>query len=673
MTYLLIAEKPKVARKLANALGNPDTTKKGKVSYHEVDTKQGRVLIASAVGHVYTLEQTTSGHEYPVFDIEWVPSYEVDEDNAYMKNYVDVVKELKDRADVYVNACDFDVEGSTIGANMLRFACGVNLDNIKRMHFSTLTQDDLQEAFQNLEGFDKGQTYAGLTRHKLDWYFGINLSRALMSAVKTQNRFQVMSTGRVQGPTLKLLVDRERAIQEFEPDPYWQLFFQGPGDFSAQYEEEKIWEEDTATQIHDACQGHDGDVVDVEKRTYKHWQPYPFNLTDLQTEAYKQFNYRPKQTQQLAQQLYEQGVISYPRTSSQKLPPKIGYKSILNKLKKRNVYEDKAKAVLGKDKIYPNQGKKTDDAHPAIHPTGLKPKNLSKKQKNVYDLIVKRFFATFGDPAIRQSVKISLDVNNHIFEAKAKRTVEKNWHRLYEPYVRIKEETIPAAEEGETIPQDELELVEKETQPPKRYTQSSLVNKMEDVGIGTKATRSNTVSALYNRNYIDNDPIHVTDLGEGVVSALEENCPRILSPDLTREFEEAMERIRTGDAAPDTVLSEAEEELTGILNEFKQHESAVGEELVAALDATRKKQNTLGTCQECGEDLVIRTSGDSRFVGCEGYPDCENTYPLPGYGKIESTDEVCDDCGTPYVKVIRKGKKPWKMCLVFECGRDEED
>ncbi len=467
MALLLIAEKPKVADKIANAIGDAKKHTKGKVRYYEVETDRGTAYVAPAVGHMYTLEQVEGGRDYPVFNIQWAPTPDVEDSAKYMKQYINVINSLCGKVEGYVNACDYDVEGSVIGFNALKHGCNAAENRIERMHFSTLTPNDLREEFHNLEDFDKGQTEAGLTRHVLDWYLGINLSRALMSAIKTQDRFHIMSTGRVQGPALKILVDKEKKIQAFEPEPYWQIVFHGGG-LEALHEKDKIWEQDAAENIHATCEGEDATITDVERRRYKHYPPNPFNLTDLQTEAYKLFNYKPKKTQQIAQSLYEKGVISYPRTSSQKLPPKIGYKAIIEKLGKLRSYGEHKEKLLAKKKLYPNQGKKKDDAHPAIYPTGQHPGKLSKQDQNVYDLIVKRFFATFGDAAVRESMKITLDVEGHAFHAKGKKTVEKNWHELYAPYVRLKEVQLPEVKKGATISQKDLELLEKETQSPKR-------------------------------------------------------------------------------------------------------------------------------------------------------------------------------------------------------------
>ncbi len=672
MTTLLVAEKPNVASKMAQALGDYSVEENYGVTNYRLETDRGEIIIAPAVGHMFTIEQKEGEWTYPVFDIEWVPSFESDDSASYIKKYVNNMKKMAEEADDYINGCDFDIEGSVIGYTAIKMACGGDEDRIRRMKFSTLTHSDLQEAFDDLNDFDREQTEAGLTRHVMDWYYGINLSRALMIAVKSQDRYKSLSTGRVQGPALKIIADREREIQAFEPEDYWEVYMHAGG-LEAQHVEEKFWEENKADNVVEACKGEVAEVVDVDRRQYNHNPPHPFNLTDLQNEAYSKFNIAPKKTQQLAQNLYESSLISYPRTSSQKLPAKIGYKGILSQLRKQDKYEDKAQTVLDKNKIYPRQGKKKDEAHPAIHPTGNSPGNLSKQERKIYDLIVKRFFATFGDPAKRESLTIQLEAAEKLFEAKGKRTLERNWYDLYEPYMDPENITLPDLKQGKEVEVEGMDKQEKQTKPPKRYTQSSLVSELEKKGLGTKATRANIVENLYDRDYIDNKSIEATNIGMAVVESLEEHCPEILSPELTRAFEKQMDAIRDGESSRDEVLAKAHGTLEEILETFKDNEDDIGQRLVEAVDKKREQDRQLGDCQECGDGtLRIITTNNGRFVGCSKYPDCENSYPLPRNGKIEGLKNTCDECDKPRIKVIRKGKKPYYMCIDPDCPTKDD-
>ncbi len=678
----MVGEKPKVTSKIANALGDYSMKENRGVKNYIIETDERRLIVAPAVGHIFNLDQVSEGWDYPVFDVEWKPTFETDDSAGYMKKYYNNLRDQLEKADTYINACDFDLEGSVIGANVIKQITDAPDEKIERMKFSTLTQSDLRDAYDNLESFDRGMTSAGIARHILDYYYGVNVSRALMQAVRENDRYKTLSTGRVQGPTLKVLADKEKEIMEFEPDPYWEITLQHQ-EFEAKFkdnEKEKparIWEEDKANQIFSTVKGESkAKVRNIKVNNYKHKPPIPFNLTGLQKEASSQFNLSPKKTQSIAQSLYEDSLISYPRTESQKLPPKLGYKNLLNKLKSHEKYEDLAKKVLKKeqsDNLYTRQGKKEDDAHPAIHPTGKHPSNLSKMEKKVYDLIVKRFFAVFGEAAKRQSLTMTLDVLGYGFEAKSKVTKKRNWFNLYDPYVNVEEADLPEVEEGEKLEVNEFDLEDKETKPPRRYSQSRIVSELEKRNLGTKATRASTIDRLYDRNYIEESPIKVTDLGLTIVNTLEKHAPDVLSEELTRSFEQKMDSIRQGDKTSEEVVSEAQEELKDTLTKFKKDEQEVGAELVKTIDKERKRQRRLGECQECedGTLKIIKNNG-SRFVGCSNYPDCENSFPLPSNGDINSMDEKCEECGNPKIYVSRNSGNDYNMCIYPDCPTKDD-
>ena len=222
MTELIITEKPSAAKKVAEALadGRPVLKKRKQTSYYELTHNKKKIIVASAVGHLYGLHESKNNHwAYPVFEIEWRPSYENGKDLDYIKDYIVTLQQLAKKSTTFTIACDFDVEGEVIGLNVIRFAC--KKKDANRMKFSTLTKSDLVEAYEHkLKHLDWGQALAGETRHKLDWFYGINVSRALTASVKAAGSFKVMSSGRVQGPALKMLVDREREIAKFKPVPF---------------------------------------------------------------------------------------------------------------------------------------------------------------------------------------------------------------------------------------------------------------------------------------------------------------------------------------------------------------------------------------------------------------------------------------------------------------------
>jgi DNA topoisomerase-1 len=195
------------------------------------------------------------------------------------------------------------------------------------------------------------------------------------------------------------------------------------------------------------------------------------------------------------------------------------------------------------------------------------------------------------------------------------------------------------------------------------------MKELEKRGLGTKATRANILQTLYNRNYVVDQSIHVTKLGFGLFEVLDEHCKTIISEKLTHEFEQDMEKIENGELRMEDVLTKAKIVIREIVDDFKKHEADIGKELTKAVIGAREEERTLGKCGKCGGNLKIMFSPRTKkkFVGCDSYPDCNNSFPLPSYGVIKKTDKVCEKCGTPIIYVFRKGKRPFKMCLDTEC------
>jgi len=668
----MICEKPQAALKIATALAESNIIKKTAYGsyWFEFERKGIKHACVPAVGHLFVLDADSKGWEYPIFDMKWVPTFNRKE-GGYAKSYFKNLENMAKKASDFIVCCDYDTEGDVIGYNILRFICKKN--DAKRMKFSTLTKTDIIEAYENMMNhLDFGQVEAGLTRHYLDFIWGINTTRALTLALKRAMKkgFTVVSTGRVQGPTLALLTQREREIKNFKSEPYWELGLHALFNKSliaAFYEKGKIWEKEEAQKIYNNAKGKDAIVKDVEKKKQQLMPPVPFDTITLQTESYRCFGYSPAQTLSIAESLYTQGFISYPRTSSQQLPEKIGYKNILQNLSK--IFKE-AELVLEKKELKPMQGKKTDPAHPAIYPTSQIPilDKLNSHQKRVYELIARRFMSTFGDPAFRESTKIKLDVNNYIFISTGLKTISKGWLQLYGKFALVKEIMLPEVKVGDKLEVKDLVLLEKETQPPDRYSQASILKEMEKRGLGTKATRSQILQTLYERGYIFDKSIKVTDFGQKVIETLEKYCPKIISEELTRKFEEEMEAVAENKKKREDVVKEAEVVLKEILAEFKVNEDKIGNELAKSYLFTRKNMKIIGKCPKCSKDLIIITSkAKKRFIGCSGYKEgCEFSFPLPKSGNITKTDKKCEKCGYPLI-MVRFKRKPLFSCININC------
>lgn len=675
---LIIAEKPQAAIKIAYALaeGKPIQKAVTGVKWFEITRHGKKIIIASTVGHIFSLTEKEKGPwTYPIFDLAWKPAFEVSKTASFTRKYFATLKRLAAGASSFANACDLDTEGELIFRNILRFIC--NKEDATRMRFSTLTRGDLIDAYENAAPhLDFGMAAAGETRHWLDFLWGVNTSRALTLAIKAAERgFKVLSSGRVQSPTLALLAKREGEIEKFVPVPYWQLLATlliKNQEIKAAHEKEKFWNEEEAKDARGRALGKQAIVASVKRREYKVQPPVPFNLTSLQTAAYEAFGFSPSLTLQIAESLYLAAYISYPRTASEKLPAKIGWTQILRALEKFPEFKATAGALLSKSKLRPHEGKKTDPAHVAVYPTQSAPEalySLDEKQRKLYELIARRFLACFEDAAIRESLKISFDIGGELFVAEGGRTIKPGWTSVYGPFVRFREVILPTIKENESYDVGAIDLSSDATKPPARFSQGSIVAEMEKRGLGTKATRAEILQTLYDRNYITDRQIKVTELGRQIVRTLEKHVPDLVSEKLTRHFEKETESVQFGKKKEGEVVEEAKKILSKILKKFKKKELVIGKELADALAATRRIADIVGKCPACDSDLkIIRSKATGKvFVGCSGYPKCQNSFPLPQKGLIKTTNQVCKACNSPIVLVITKGRRPWVLCINPKC------
>ncbi|MFT4261320.1 MAG: DNA topoisomerase I [Candidatus Woesearchaeota archaeon] len=667
MAELIITEKPSAAKKIADNLADskPKKISENGVPYYTLHHDGKEIIVVCAVGHLFTVAEKEKSFKYPSFDIEWTPSHKSSKTAAFSKKYLNVIKKVAKQADSYTVACDYDIEGEVIGYNIVRFLC--NQKDANRMKFSTLMKEDVIKAYKNKsQTIDWGQAKAGETRHFLDWLYGINISRALTLSIKNSGRFKIMSTGRVQGPALKIIVDREKEIKDFKPVPYWQISMvtsKNKTMIKTLHSQDKFWDKQKVDEVYNKIKDSKQTILkDLSSRQFKQAAPNPFDLGSLQSEAYSLFKINPKQTLQIAQDLYLKGLTSYPRTSSQQLPKEIGYRKILGELSKNPEYQVLTSKLLEKSDLKPNNGKKTDPAHPAIYPTGLRG-NLEGRDKKVYDLIVKRFFATFCEAAVRETMTLNFDIKSEIFLAKGTKTIKRGWHDFYMPYVKFKDEELPELVKGEELPVKSISLDEKQTEPPKRYTPASLVSELEKRGLGTKATRADIVQSLFDRGYLNEKSIQATELGILLIDVLEKYIPDIVDEALTKEIEDEMEKIREKKLTPEQILDRAKDFLIKVLDKFKKHEKEIGSVFVEANKEDIDNATNLGKCVKCGEgNLKIRKGKYGMFVACDKYPDCKTTFSIPKGVMIKPADKV-SSTGYPVVTVIARGKQPQELSI----------
>jgi DNA topoisomerase-1 len=670
MDTLVIAEKPSVALRLAIALGDNRQRRMNLngVSYYQIDNPDGKIYIAPAVGHIFTLVQAKHESGYPVLDIKWAPSYESNPKSEFTKKYLDVLRELSKKVGFYVNACDYDTEGTVIGTNVIRFTSKDGLNNAKRMKFSTTTTSDLKESFENLQPFDMNNFYAGETRHMLDWLWGINLSRALTSAIAGYHT-KALSIGRVQGPTLAILATREREIGAFKPLPFWKLFITARAvEFTNTKGE--MFDRKVADAAHQATtNGAEEAYVSEAEEKEQLSRPYPpFDLTSLQLEASRVLRYDPSSTLAVAQSLYERSYISYPRTASQKLPPTLGLPRVIAELAKNPQYEKKAKILIQEKRFRPNEGVKSDEAHPAIYPTGVMPKELSTTEQNLYNLITERFLSCFAGYAKLAKTRVVIAAGGETYSANGTKIVERGWFDFYS-FASIGERELPNFKKGDRVELSKIDLREMLTQPPKRYSKAGLIAELEKRDLGTKATRASIIDTLFRRGYLDEAPIKATEFGMAVYEALHENVSMIVDEATTRQLEKDMEKIVEGKKTEEEVIGEGKKMLLDALKLFDSNKAKITEAMKKGL---AESSIGLGKCPTDGGDLVVRKSRmGKQFAACANYPKCTTTFSLPQGAKIVGTGKACEFCKTPIVKVIRMGKGVFEMCLDPNCKTKE--
>ena len=748
---LVVCEKPSVALRIAQALGTSSFAKitgldkdLGPVekrrsrfqstAFLAISQNARSFVVCSALGHLYGLVDVNRDRTvYPVFDVKWTPilgkrSTKGQRTAVAYEQIIRSISSLSQKATSYIHACDYDQEGEVIGYNILEYACKNKYERSLRAKYSTLTDQEIRNSFDNLLPPNKRLAEAGRSRHLVDFIYGVNLSRALTEAFKNSNKrkkYYNLSIGRVQGPTLAFVVDKELIIKNHVPVPYWSINAEFEKDghiIKAHYFRQRIETLSESTSILHACSNRNGKVTKIKNQRNTLCAPHPFNLADLQKEAYRVFRFSPSYTLSIAEKLYISALISYPRTSSQKIPSSINYRNIIADLSKITISsapEHRANSsrrsngvpmsgpytkitmdlLSNSNNLTPNEGKKTDPAHPAIYPTGENPRGrLNASEFKLFDLIIRRFLATFGQPAISQHTLVTIFViDEHFFEADAKMMIDEGWMLFYKPYISStlglgSQSYLQNLNEGNILKNDVVTMTNKFTQPPTRFNQSSLLEEMESKKIGTKATRSEIISTLFKRSYVSNvrsskdasysrqydsfgGGIEATDLGVEIVQSMRRYLPNIVSIDLTRAMEELLESIALGNDKSDFVIKYAKAKLKEAIIPFKEKETEIGTRLTDAVNATKiRQQLILGACPVCGRGSlkIIRSSKTKkRFVGCSNYTSgtCKATVPLPQNGSIRPTGEICTSCRWPVLEntYFHGAKYRWKFCININC------
>lgn len=604
--------------------------------------------------------------------LTWAPIIK----NPAEKEIIRVLKNLAKKADSVVIATDFDREGELIGSDALSCVREVAPDvPVSRARYSALIKGEVTEAFNNLVELDQNLADAGESRQYIDLIWGAVLTRYLTLA-KFGGFGNVRSAGRVQTPTLALVVERERERMAFVPEDYWQIRGMAAAkgaDFKISHATARFTDKDAAQTAFGHVDGvAAGTVTDVAKRSRKQQPPVPFNTTSLQAAAAAE-GISPARTMRIAESLYMSGFISYPRVDNTVYPRSLDLEGIVKGLAANSpALAPVCKKVLA-GPMKPTRGKTETTDHPPIHPTGQgDPTTLDGGQLKFYNLIARRFLATLMGPATIENTKVSIDVAGEPFAASGDVLVDAGFREAY-PYGLKRDEQLPALDAGDVVDVHDVNLEAKQTEPPARYSQGKLVQEMEKRGLGTKSTRASIIERLYQVRYLKNDPIEPSQLGMAIVDALSQFAPRITTPEMTAELDEDMTHVAEGQDTQTHVVDHSRALLAGMLDNLIEHKDDLGEAISDAVTADAR----VGTCPKCGKDLVMKQSAKTRgsFIGCMGWPDCDVTYPVPSGVKVsplEGDAAVCPECGAPRIKCQPFRQKAYEQCVNPKCPTNYE-
>ncbi len=591
------------------------------------------------------------------------------------KDIIRSLKNLAKKADSVIIATDFDREGELIGSDAVSMVRQVNEDApITRARYSAFTRGEIEHAFaaENLVPLDVDLAAAGESRQHIDLIWGAVLTRYLTMA-KFGGLGNVRSAGRVQTPTLALVVARERERQAFVPEDYWVvragLTAPGGETLVAQHATARFKDEAEATRAHDrAAAAPKATVTDVTRRSRRTAPPAPFNTTTLQTAAAAE-GLAPARTMRLAESLYMAGLISYPRVDNTVYPKSLDLAETVTALEGVPQYEPYCRQLLAAGPLHATRGKQATTDHPPIYPTAAAdPEKLRADEWKLYNLIARRFLATLSEASVSDSTKVSLDLGGEPFAVSGTVLSQPGFRAIY-PYGLKKDDALPALSVGDALAINEVTIEAKQTEPPARYSQGRLIQEMERLGLGTKSTRASIIERLYQVKYLKNDPIEPSQLGMAIIEALNTYAQRITSPEMTSELEDDMTQVSEGTRTEEAVVSRSRELLAGMLDGLIEHKDDLGEAISDAVTADAK----IGVCPKCGSDLLVKTSAKNRsqFIGCSAWPECDVTYPLPK-GRVEPVEERCPACGGSQIKVHPFRSKPYVVCIDPACPTNRE-
>lgn len=636
MKKLIIVESPAKARTIKNFLGK---------DYSVVASK----------GHIRDLPKSSFGIK--IEEGKFMPEYRTPRDHSK------IVKEIKDlakKADTVYIATDEDREGEAIGFHIAT-AMGKDPHELPRIVFHEITKSAIKGALDNPRKLDFPSINAQQTRRLLDRIVGYKLSPLLASKVQ-----RGLSAGRVQSSALKIVVDREKEIRAFKPVEFWSIdaiFDKNIESQIIEFDGQKIQkmtisQGDRANEIKNRVAGENFVVGKIEKKQRKSSPSPAFMTSTLQQSASSALGFSPKKTMMIAQTLYEgvkthkgtQGVITYMRTDSLNIA-----KEAINEARAQILDNYGEKYLPEKPKYYKSKSKGAQEAHEAIRPTMLdftpdKAKGYLKPDElKLYSLIYNRFLASQMNSAIFESQTLIFESKSSKFKATGRKLLFDGFYRVYG--ASDKDKLLPDLKEKQSVELSKVEANQHFTEPPSRYSEASLIKKLESLGIGRPSTYAPTISTLVARNYItiEKKQIIPSEIAFTVIDLLEKNFPRVVDSAFTSEMEETLDLIAEGKA-----------DWQKVLHDFYVPFMENIEKGKANIKSLKVVIPTGEKCPECGEELVKRKGRFGEFISCSAFPKCKYTKNL---GKTEKKAPTivegvkCPLCGGDIVeRFSRRGK-----------------
>lgn len=618
---MCIAEKPSVAKEIASILG-ARTRRNG---YFEGND----YCVTWTFGHLCSLQEpreyTEKWKQWNLSVLPMIPSkfrIKLIEDEG-IKRQFEVIEELVSKAEMVINCGDAGQEGELIQRWVLTKAkCGVE---IKRLWISSLTEEAIREGFNNLmDSKDLDTLYAaGSARAIGDWLLGMNATRAY--TLKYGNGKNVLSIGRVQTPTLALIVERQKAIEYFRPETYWEVKTDYRGGIFS-YTKGKFTEKAKAEAFLHKIEPLELEILSAERKKAMEHPPKLFDLTLLQVECNKKFAFTADNTLKIIQSLYEKKLTTYPRVDTNFLPNDV-YKKVPAILKGLKPYEGLTQAILAEPKIRKSpkvfNDKKITDHH-AIIPTGVFSYDMTPDEKRVYDMVARRFIAAFYPDCEIANTTVLAMIGDEEFKATGKQIIEQAWRVVFSgnQNKQSDENVLPIYEPGEKGPHIP-ELQEKETQPPKYYTEADLLRAMETAGkqvedeelrdlmkengIGRPSTRAGIIETLQKRQYIKKDKKRLLATATGVELIDTIQYDLLKSAELTGQWERKLRQIEDGTYEVNTFMDELKAMVNEIVHFVKcsSKKTITVEEEVKEI-APEKKEKKERKQSETTEPIVLK-------------------------------------------------------------------